>query len=295
MKSRRPAVIQPLEARMLFSTYTLSDVAAFSSPPADALVTDTAGHFFGTTTAGGFDSDGSIYEVDNGTVITLASFTGAAAGLTPAGPIAIDSAGDLFGTTVYGGANGLGTIFELVHNSGTINTLASFDGTDGATPGHAGVILDSAGDLFGATSGGGNTGGDGVVYELPNNSSTIAVLGTFAGGDSADPQGRLVLDSSGNLFGTTRSVGGNGTVFEVVANSNAITTLVTFNGSNGQYPHGRAGGRCFRRPVRHHAGRWREQRWDVVRSAGRWGTADADLLRRVAQPDRLGPCRRLGR
>ena len=240
MKLPRRALVQPLEPRTLFSTFALSDVASFTSAPSDALVENQAGTFFGTTPGGGANGAGSIYQVtSSGVVTTLASFSGGGgAGSTPTGPIAIDSAGNLFGTTVYGGAGGEGAIYELPHGSGTITVLASFDGANGATPGHAGVILDPAGDLFGATSGGGNTGGDGVVYELPHGSSTIDVLATFAGGDSADPQGRLVRDSAGNLFGTTRSVGGNGTVYEVAAGSHTITTLATFNGTNGQYPTG---------------------------------------------------------
>lgn len=236
----RDAVIQSLENRTLFSTYALASVAPFASPPSDALVMDSAGNLYGATTAGGTNGDGSIYEVSGGTNVaaTLASFGGGSGGSTPIGPMAIDSTGDLFGVTAYGGANGLGSIYELPHGGTSIVTLTSFDGVNGATPGHAGVILDSSGDIFGATSGGGNTGGDGVVYELPHGSYMIDTLATFAGGDSGNPQGRLVLNSSGELFGTTRSVGGNGTVYEVAAGSGTITTLVTFNGSDGQYPSG---------------------------------------------------------
>ena len=63
-----------------------------------------------------------------------------------------DSSGNLFGTTDDGGASGDGTVFELQPGSGTITTLASFNGTNGANP-EAGLIEDSSGNLFGTTDG----------------------------------------------------------------------------------------------------------------------------------------------
>ena len=62
----------------------------------------------------------------------------------------MDSSGNLYGTTAAGGASGDGTVFELAHGSGTITTLASFNGTNGANP-DAGLIMDSSGNLYGTT------------------------------------------------------------------------------------------------------------------------------------------------
>ena len=66
----------------------------------------------------------------------------------------MDGSGNLYGTTDGGGANGDGKVFEVAKGSGTITTLASFNGTNGAEP-YSGVIMDSSGNLYGTTYSGG--------------------------------------------------------------------------------------------------------------------------------------------
>lgn len=100
-------------------------------------------------------------------------------------------------------------------------------------------IIDSNGDLFGISRGGGPLN-EGTVFEIANGSSTITTFATFSGTNGLDPNSTsLILDHSGNLFGTTYS-GDNsdGTAFEIPKGSNTITTLATFTGTNGAYPEG---------------------------------------------------------
>src|SRR5207302_314749 len=156
--------------------------------------------------------------------------------------------------------SGNGTVFELPGGSNTITTLASFDGTNGAIPGLSyvsagtapaypgGLALDSSGNLFGTTYSGGPSN-YGTVFELPSGSGTLVGIasntvfevqpgsGTVAtlvdfGPDPKDgePNGNLVLDSSGNLFGTCllNGVNNNGAVFEIQQGSGAITGLANF-------------------------------------------------------------------
>ena len=146
---------------------------------ASSLITDAAGDLFGTTSSGGAYGYGTVFELVNSggayTPVTLLSFNGAD-GANPGGGLIADAAGDLFGTTGEGGAynapgqlGGEGTAFELVNNGGggyTPVTLLSFDGADGAGP-VGGLIADAAGDLFGATAGGG-VAGDGTAFEITN-------------------------------------------------------------------------------------------------------------------------------
>ncbi len=155
-----------------------------------------------------------------GTERILYSFAGGTAdGADPNGGLIIDGAGNLYGTTGRGGADGLGTVFE-VSATGTERVLHSFVGgpTDGSNPA-AGLVADGAGNLYGTTYGGGASG-LGTVFEV---SATGAerILHSFAGGaaDGANPSARLVIDSAGNLYGTTYGGGasGLGTVFEVSA------------------------------------------------------------------------------
>jgi uncharacterized repeat protein (TIGR03803 family) len=157
-----------------------------------------------------------------------------------------DAAGNLYGTTFTGGIitnichTGCGTVFELVRGEGgwTENTLYSFAGLDGEYP-ESSVAFDSAGDIFGTTTGGGTNESNGTVFELiPSGGSwTEKILYTFTGGnDSAFPAAGVIMDKKGNLYGTTTGVGsGNGTVYEMVhsgAGTWSEKILYAFAGGN---------------------------------------------------------------
>ncbi len=169
-------------------------------------------------------------------LITLASFD-STDGSVAAGGVIRDAAGNLFGTTGQGGPSDAGTVFEVAAGSGAITTLASFDGANGQDP-NVGLIEDASGDLFGVTAGGGNASNDGTVFEVAAGSHAITTLALFSGTNGANPNGTLIEDGSGNLFGTTELGGASndGTVFEVAAGSHAITTLASFNGADGFEP-----------------------------------------------------------
>ncbi len=219
---------------------TITTLAAFNgTEPNGGLIMDSSGNLYGTTWDGGASSDGTDFELAKGssTITALASFNGSN-GSEPVAGLIMDSSGNFYGTTAYGGAHGDGTVFELAKGSSTITTLASFNGSNGSDP-FAGLIMDSSGNLYGTTDEGG-AHGDGTVFELAKGSSTITLLASFNGANGQYPQAGLIMDDSGNLYGTT-SVGGasgDGTVFEVGAGRGFITTMVSFGGSNGVYPSG---------------------------------------------------------
>ena len=202
----------------------------------------------------GLEIDGSVFEIakGSGTITTLASFTRwQQRRADPEGELLIDSSGNLYGTTFAGvGAHGDGTVFEVAKGSGTITTLASFNGSNGYSPTGGGLIVDSSGNLYGTTAlGGANTNsssfpdGAGTVFELAKGSGTITTLASFNGSNGLHPLAGLIMDSSGNLYGTTNKGGagygstndpdGQGTVFELAKGSGTITTLASFNGTNG--------------------------------------------------------------
>jgi uncharacterized repeat protein (TIGR03803 family) len=167
--------------------------------------------------------------------------------------VIVEAGGNLFGVTQKGGANGGGTVFELSppsSNGGnwTESVLWSFgNDTDGSQP--QGLVMDSNGNIFGGTSGGGTFGG-GTVFELtpPSTSGgswTESILWSF--GNSTDgngPDAGVIIDGSGNLYGTTNSGGinGKGTVFALTPPSTvggAWTESVLWNfadGSDGAFP-----------------------------------------------------------
>ncbi len=239
--------VEPLERRVMLSGHALMALAMFNGAngldPQGGVVLDSSANLFGTTYQGGGFADGTVFEIakGSGAITDLASFN-AVNGEGPLAGVVLDSSGDVFGTTSVGGdltqndGDGDGTVFEIAQGSGTVTTLATFNGANGDFPG-ASPILDSSGDLFGTAIGGGDNG-DGTVFEIANGSDAITTLASFNGDNGNAPSTDVVLDSSGNLFGTTNTGGDNsdGTVFEIANASMAITTLVSFNGANGAAP-----------------------------------------------------------
>jgi uncharacterized repeat protein (TIGR03803 family) len=150
-------------------THKLTTLATFDGTnganPESVLLADSSGNLYGTTTGGGANSDGTVFEVAAGThtLSTLVTFNGTN-GKQPYASLIADANGNLYGTTSSGGANGDGTVFEVAAGTHTLITLVTFNGTNGQQP-YASLIADASGNLYGTT----NTGGandDGTVFEL---------------------------------------------------------------------------------------------------------------------------------
>jgi uncharacterized repeat protein (TIGR01451 family) len=214
------------------------------------LTLGTDGNFYGTTMWGGMAGVGNIFRMaPDGTVTVLYSFAGPPNdGSRPRYGVIRDAQGNLFGTTEYGGppcaslgSIGCGTVFWLSPD-GTETILHSFAGgaNDGANP-MGGLLEDAAGNLYGVARAGGSTG-NGVVFKLSPD-GTETVLHNFAGSpnDGANPNGGLIQDSTGSLYGTTVSGGANGagTIFEL-SQTGTETVLHSFGGfsSDGGGPDG---------------------------------------------------------
>jgi uncharacterized repeat protein (TIGR03803 family) len=190
--------------------------------PYSDLTIDGAGDLYGTTLSGGGTTAcnfgcGTVFElkrsIDGWKEQVLYRFTGGSDGGNPSGGVIFDKAGNLYGTTV-------GTVFKLTPNSHggwTESTIYTFpqDGSVGFSP-DTDLIFDAQGNLYGATTGGGASsclGGCGAVFELvpqSDGSWTEITVHRFSGGeDGGIPSSGLVLDSLGNVYGTT-VVGGSG-------------------------------------------------------------------------------------
>jgi uncharacterized repeat protein (TIGR03803 family) len=193
------------------------------------------------------------------TILNSFSDTGTSA-FGPYSGVVFDPAGNLYGTTYSGGTSKAGAVYMLSPVSGggwQETVLYSFTGgADGSKPYYAGVILDSAGNLYGTTYQGGKLGGCsgagcGTVFRLAPISGgwQETVLYTFTGGkDGAHPQAGLIFDATGNLYGTTVEGGnltacnsGCGTAFKLTPTTSGPwqqTVLHSFNGkTDGANPH----------------------------------------------------------
>jgi uncharacterized repeat protein (TIGR03803 family) len=230
------------------------------STPLGGVVADANGDLFGTTGDGGnFSSNcahngcGTVFELQpNGNLITLYAFQGDSDGGNPVGGVIMDTAGNLYGTAQGGaGTNcadaGCGVVFEIPAG-GTYTLLYTFQGgSDGDSP-QSGLIADGSGNLYGTTVAGGDSN-CGNIFEVPAGGGSDKVLYGFRNGsDGANPYAGVVMDSQGNLYGTTQEGGGKGTgcrkilfgdgcgtVFKLTPAGDE-TVLVHFYRKHGQLP-----------------------------------------------------------
>jgi uncharacterized repeat protein (TIGR03803 family) len=207
--------------------FDFNGVDGFSSRA--GVVFDSSGNLYGTTVLGGKGS-GTVFEEKRGKngswkENVLYSFSGESDGGLATAPLVFDSSGSLYSTTQAGGASGLGNVFKLTRNAkGTwvLTTLYSFENVDGVYP-LGGVIFDTSGNLYGTTDEGGAYNSGGTVFQLTPGSGgtwTETVVHSFGdGSDGSSPEAGLVMDGSGNFYGTTNAGGthGYGTVFEIIS------------------------------------------------------------------------------
>jgi uncharacterized repeat protein (TIGR03803 family) len=198
--------------------------------PSGNLVADAEGNLYGTTYQGGTFGSGTVYELlrplPPNTVwmpVTLYNFAGGDDGAAPQAGVIFDPEGNIYGTTRLGGACKCGTVFELTPPSTpggewTEVLLYSFQGVtvgDGKYPLGA-LVLDDSGNLYGTTNYGGATYG--IVFRLSppavaGGAWTEAVLHRFTYSNVSEssqglyPQGALIRDAGGNLYGTTTGGG----------------------------------------------------------------------------------------
>jgi uncharacterized repeat protein (TIGR03803 family) len=233
----------------------------------NALISDSAGNLFGTTTNGGVYEGqvlfaGTAFELSplkNGdwNEKILHSFGSGTDGEAPNGLIS-DAAGNLYGTTSYGGGKicynavpaapgGCGIVFQLrppTTKGGAWTEVVLYrftGGKDGNNP-NGFLTLDSSGNLYGTTSyGGGGFSNGGTVFELSPRAIgywAVKPLHLFtSNGDGSHPSSAVTFDSSGNLYGTTCAGGTyqSGIVFELSPmNSGTWGEKVLYNfNSNG--------------------------------------------------------------
>jgi uncharacterized repeat protein (TIGR03803 family) len=210
-----------------------------------ALTLDAAGNLFSATFSGGVTNSpcggcGTVFELSpsangNWQKTILYNFADGLDGGFPSSGVTFDSAGNLYGETFDGGSfacpeSGCGTVYRLTPASGSwkfgvIYTFNGVDGSKGSQP-SGGLTIDSVGNLYGTTGTGGNLtcnngNGCGTIFKLTDseNRFTFSKIFEFNGTTGSSPNTGVIVDASGNLYGSTFA-GGNpncncGVVFDI--------------------------------------------------------------------------------
>jgi uncharacterized repeat protein (TIGR03803 family) len=246
------------------TTLVSFNAATTGETPLAGLAMDSNGNLYGTTSAGGANGTGTVFEIPASSLHSLLILGSFAAGsnvattFTAGGSgVVVDSSGNVYGITASGGANGTGSVWELAAGSSNVNnvggsgsptTIASFaalpgmapftNGT-GANPDPYQALVLSGGTLYGTTDAGG-VHGDGNIFSLSTTpASPIVDMADFA--SALGPfEGSLVMDGRGDIFGASTAGGSSsdGTIFELENEAIAITNVLSFSGADGQTPTG---------------------------------------------------------
>jgi uncharacterized repeat protein (TIGR03803 family) len=216
--------------------------------PQGALTFDQQGNLYGVADGGGTDGHGAVFELKRAhnkwKERVLHSFNGSDGDHPSGANVVVDSAGNLYSTTIFGGQSGYGLVYELspsTNGTWKETVLHSFSGgTDGGYA-EGGVVLDTAGNLYGATDGSPKAT-CGTIFELTPSMGkwVFNLLHTFD--DGCEPSGPLTFGAPGSLYGMTRwgGDGGVGIVFSLSESDSKwnYTVVHSFNSEDGAYPFG---------------------------------------------------------
>lgn len=220
--------------------------------PYGGVIQDSQGNLYGTTYYGGDLSCGSgagcgtVFKLSKtGKETVLHAFKGGTDGANPYAGVIQDAKGSLYGTTYYGGdvscdsGAGCGTVFK-VSKTGKETVMYGFTGApDGSNP-TAGVIRDDKGNLYGTTKYGGSgecDNGCGTVFKLSETGKETVDYSFKGEADGLYPNGGVIRDGEGNLYGTTTGDGlpNVGTVFRI-SRAHEETVLYSFDSGGGAFP-----------------------------------------------------------
>src|SRR5581483_7346806 len=203
-----------------FSAPDASGINADGARPSGSLVQGSDGNFYGTTSQGGANGNGTVYKVTPGGAFSVVyTFKAAGDAAHPAAGLILAADGNFYGTAYDGAAAGLGAVYRITP-AGAESVVYSFAaaGGDGQNPLGA-LVQGSDGNFYGTTAFGGQSQ-EGAIFRVTP-ACVESVLYSFAAlTDGAKPQGALIEGPDGNLYGSSfgydeSTPGAFGTVYQL--------------------------------------------------------------------------------
>jgi uncharacterized repeat protein (TIGR03803 family) len=219
--------------------------AGDGATPLQGLTRSSTGALYGAAAGGAISTNGSVFEVQpSGAYATRYEFKSAGDGHCPYSSVAVDTQGNVYGTVVGGGFGGdpNGAVWKLSSKNKLTPLYLFKDGADGEYPDQSPVV-DAAGNLYGTIITKAGSTYAGAVWKI-DTTGKFSLLHKFTGmADGFAPNGPLMINTGGNLYGTTASGGGTaakpgyGTLFRLTPDG-AFTVIHTFTGPDGSNPTG---------------------------------------------------------
>ncbi|MCC6371474.1 MAG: hypothetical protein IT236_10760, partial [Bacteroidia bacterium] len=208
---------------------------ANGSSPRAGLMQASDGKLYGTTSAGGANGVGALFQFDISTNTYTKKYDFVVAnGSQPFGGLVEPTTpnGKLYGMTRTGGTNSVGTIYEYDLATFAYTKKIDLNSTSGTLP--FGELTASGSLFYGLTSAGG-TSSVGTLVEYDYGTNTLTKKYDFVAANGSSPQGTLFKASNNVLYGATAAGGTNsvGVIFQYSVSTAAYTKLADFVSANG--------------------------------------------------------------
>ena len=237
------------------AAHTLKVLHAFDATvgdgatPLQGLVRSSTGALFGAAAGGATSTNGNVFQITStGGYVTRYRFLSEGDGHCPFSSVAVDSKGNVYGTVVGNGFGGdpNGAVWKLSMQNKLTPIHLFGDGLNGLPDGEypdQAPVVDAAGNVYGTSMIMSGSDYAGVVWKI-DTKGTFSIIHQFTGmADGFGPNGPLMMNTDGNLYGTTVSGGGTtanpgyGTVFQLTP-AGVFKTIYTFSGTDGSNPTG---------------------------------------------------------